>query len=538
MSSVAAAARESKGQNKKKKQYDDEELMQEEQEEASTAPAADDWPRELPEGLRAISLEYVWSERVFLLKGGRELFVTLDHLLRHLGTLSIQEPDHYGDQVIGHRRLRVDIIVKEASLACWLGPEMSFDNFKFKGSGQLYLEPERVGNLSDNVHVNGEILNTMTHRCSGPCEWRGEHHDIPFADWAKAEAERSETELSQFMQLHDICNGDLNHILDMLDQYHRQPLGPQSYLVEGLIARGVVTLLLGKKGAGKTNIGLELAVDTAAQRDTWLGFSLKPNGGAVVYLYGEDSKEDVEERARTINGGKTPITLRLSRYDGRTIKEIVRELRGIKIDLIVIDPARKFYEGDEDGSDAVSSFFTKIENIADSKKAAVLVCHHLKRGSAPRDVHEVPNWMRGSQVFLDRPRTILALHRVGSKTTFGIPAPNGGDPLHNLKASRMFTGVRRLQRDESTQRHVPLDEQSKGDAKMDTSAEERVMVALKNLNAKGARVVGAKEHELFAWNPPELEGMSRAAVRKTVKSLIAAGRIIRDASGALAPRAE
>jgi len=133
MSSVAAAARESKGQNKKKKQYDDEELMQEEQEEASTAPAADDWPRELPEGLRAISLEYVWSERVFLLKGGRELFVTLDHLLRHLGTLSIQEPDHYGDQRYGHRRLRVEIIVKEASLARWLGPEMNFDNFKFTG---------------------------------------------------------------------------------------------------------------------------------------------------------------------------------------------------------------------------------------------------------------------------------------------------------------------------------------------------------------------------------------------------------------------
>jgi hypothetical protein len=191
-----------------------------------------------------------------------------------------------------------------------------------------------------------------------------------------------------------------------------------------------------------------------------------------------------------------------------------------------------FYEGDEDGSDAVSSFFTKIENLAHAKKAAVLVCHHLKRGSAPRDIHDVPNWMRGSQVFLDRPRTILALHRVGSKTVLGIPAPNGGDPLHNLRASIMFTGVRRLQRDEATFRHMSLDEHTKGDP--NANAPERVLAALANLIDKGATMTtSSAKRELFAWNPPELEGMSRAAVREAIKRLIAEGRVLQSASGVL-----
>jgi AAA domain len=470
---------------------------------------ADQWSRDarapLPDNLRVVALELVCNANVLDLDtDGRETFATLESLLRHLGTVSVHKqgeatffgPNRYGET---SRLLRVDILVKQSSLESWSGLE---ECFKFTGSKEDFRFFNGRCKIGENIQIEHyEILDSMGHRCSGDersCEWRGAPSDIGFAEWAEAEAERSESELSQFVQLHNICNGDLIQILTILEQHHAKPKGPQTYLVEGLIARGVVTLMLGKKGAGKTNIALELAVDTAEQQPTWLGFPLKSNGGLVVYLYGEDSQEDVEERVRAMNGGRSPLTLRLMRYDGRKIEAIVKELGNLKVDLIVIDPARKFYEGDEDGSDAVSSFFTKIENLAHAKKAAVLVCHHLKRGSAPRDIHDVPNWMRGSQVFLDRPRTILALHRVGSKTVLGIPAPNGGDPLHNLRASIMFTGVRRLQRDEATFRHMSLDEHTKGDP--NANAPERVLAALANLIDKGATMTtSSAKRELFAW---------------------------------------
>jgi hypothetical protein len=503
----------------------------------------DDWSRAvkagLPDGLRVIAVEYVCKKEVLDLDTeGREVFATFTDLLRHFGTVSVHKmgqtrfgPNHYTEE---SRLLRVDIIVKQSSLA-----RFGSDIFKFTGSKQDIQFSRSRCNTDENMRLEHfEVLDTMAHRCSGDerdCEWRGRTSDMGFAEWAKAEAERSEVELSQYMQLQDICNGDLFQILILLDNYHRKPLGPQTYLVEGLIARGIVTLMLGKKGVGKTNVGLELAVDTAEQRNTWLGFPLKPNGGLCVYLFGEDSPENVEGRIRAMNGGRMPITLRPMPYDGREIKTIVKELGNLKIDLIIIDPARKFYEGDEDGSDAVSSFFTKVENIARDKKAAVLVCHHLKRGSTPKDIHDVPHWMRGSQVFLDRPRTILALHRVGTKTTFGIPAPNNGDPLHNLPASIMFNGVRRLQRDEATFRHVPLEGEQHA---KDTSDEGRVMAALRGLVKKGATVTSSDERELFTWTPSQLEGMSRAAVRKAVKSLLDAGQIVRSSAGTLAPKAD
>ena len=146
-----------------------------------------------------------------------------------------------------------------------------------------------------------------------------------------------------------------------------------------------------------------------------------------------------------MNGGEKPLLLKLLKFNENTmIESIIADLKksGIKVDLLIVDPARKYYRGDEDGSDAVSDFFTKAEAFANQTKAGLVVSHHLKREAKPRSLHEVPFWVRGSQVWLDRPRVILAMHRHNDVTTFGIPAPNDGDPLHNLKASTMFAGVR------------------------------------------------------------------------------------------------
>ena len=72
------------------------------------------------------------------------------------------------------------------------------------------------------------------------------------------------------------------------------------------------------------------------------------------------------------------------------LKEFVTLLREKeKVALLVVDPARKFFRGDEDGSDAVSDFFTKLEVFARQKNCAVLVLHHLKRNATPRTISEV-----------------------------------------------------------------------------------------------------------------------------------------------------
>jgi AAA domain len=332
------------------------------------------------------------------------------------------------------------------------------------------------------------------------------------------------------------CNGAFGEMLKVIQ---RQPAGEQQFIVAGLIPRGVVTLLLARKAVGKTNALLELAVGIAERQATWWDFELHPSDGFVVLLLGEGSIEDAEERVRAMNGGQMPLLLKLQKFnEGTMIEDIIANLKRIKVDLLIIDPARKYYRGDEDSSDAVSTFFTNVEAFANQTKAGLVVSHHLKREAKPRSIHEVPHLLRGSQVWLDRPRVVLAMHRHGSETTFGIPVPDGDDPLHNMKAASMFSGVRRLRRDEATFTHIPTDaDKKKGKRTEEQMEDDRVLAVIARLLEEDKRVSSSFKHELFSFKPRkrtwELDDMTRVEVRAAVQRLIEAGRVLKRASGAL-----
>jgi hypothetical protein len=349
------------------------------------------------------------------------------------------------------------------------------------------------------------------------------------------------------MHLRDACNGKIKEMETVLDRQQYRA-GPQQFLVEGLIPKSVPVLLLAKQKVGNTNAMLELAVAVARRESQWLGFPLRSGHGFAVYLFGEGSREDAEERVRTMNGGELPLLLNLVPYDGTEIDEILKSLSGVSIELLIVDPARKFYKGDEDGSDAVSEFFTKLEEFGRRKHAALVVTHHLKREAAPRTIHDVPRCMRGSQVFLDRPRVVLAMRRAGTETQFGIPAPDG-QPLHNFRGATMFSGTRRLRRDEATFRHVVLGTVEGKGAVAAGSAEtatdntelisvgvgsndvERVRAAVVSLIGQGQRVTSRGKRELFKLKP--LDGISRSATRTAIGLLESDGVLRRDPSGAL-----
>jgi hypothetical protein len=244
----------------------------------------------------------------------------------------------------------------------------------------------------------------------------------------------------------------------------------------------------------------------------WLGHRINPPHGLVVYLYGEDSPEEMKRRVKLLCSeyGYThgyPPLLRLVRYNGQPIKELLAAFKDAKVDLLIIDPARKFFEGDEDGSDAVNKFFHDLDPFLEAKRAAIVTAHHCRRGAAPRNVNEVPDHMRGSQVFLDRPRVVLAMHRAGDVTSFGIPLTPAG-PRHNMDGKVMLQGVMRLKRDEATFRHVVITKEAPSTSDLDI---ERVRAALACLADRGQSITGADP--LFKLGLPELEGMSRTAVR-------------------------
>jgi AAA domain len=220
--------------------------------------------------------------------------------------------------------------------------------------------------------------------------------------------------------------------------------------------------------------------------------------------------------------------------DGRDIAALLERYKNTKVALLIVDPARVYLAGDEDSSDPVDSFFTRVADFAAAKNCAALVLHHLKR-NATQNFSEIANWLRGSGVFLDRPRVVLALLRKdGKPSEFGVAARNG-IPLHNLSSAEMFTGVRRLRFDEDTKRHLPVGVPNAGEqpAEADDEAAEAVLAAVARLVQEGERVTRTGASSVYDRKPAELDGVSRKRARTAVDALLASGRLDCDAGGSL-----
>ena len=353
-------------------------------------------------------------------------------------------------------------------------------------------------------------------------------------------AQTTDKDLDRLFALADACSNNLMVIREALDRANRKP-EPVSFLVPGLVPRGVVTLLLGDKKTGKSAVAMELAVAIARKESHWLGFPLAPCKGHAVYLLGEDSPGEAARRVQSMTGGETPDLLYIIPADGTELDGLLETLKKHKVDCLIVDPARKYHTGNEDNSTEISNMLNKLQSFAAAKDCAVLVLHHLKRGAVIRNIDDLGTSYRGSGVYTDRARVTLGLRHAGNETEIGIPAP-GGTPLHNLLASEMFTGKRRLRRDEATFRHFPIGmtststtggnaAASKKDVPAETSASvERVAI---DLLQSGERVTKTGKAAIFERKIGALANLSRAATRAAVEALVADGRLCSDTAGAL-----
>jgi AAA domain len=244
-----------------------------------------------------------------------------------------------------------------------------------------------------------------------------------FEDWARA-AQVTADEIAKLVDLFEVTGGRLDSMAAAIRRTRAEP-PKNTFLVPGLIPDGAPTLLLGNRKAGKSTALLELAVAVARREPEWMGFPLNhERRGLAVYLSGEDSEAEVIERVRRMTGGETPYGLHVIPARGGDLDEIVENMQKENPRLIVIDPARKYFKGDEDGSDAVNDLFNRIEPLVQEKNCTAIVSHHLKRGADPRTVAAVADYVRGSGVWLDRPRVTLGMLRSGDETLFGISVPS------------------------------------------------------------------------------------------------------------------
>jgi hypothetical protein len=243
---------------------------------------------------------------------------------------------------------------------------------------------------------------------------QGEYKSGAFKTWVEGVAAREE-DFAGLLESIASCNGDVVEVAHQIE-IHEQTEAEEDdvWLVEGLLKAGGITLLAGHQKHGKSSILRQLVGAIVSGEETWLGFPLNRDidrNGLIIYLCGEDTIADSKKEISLAMGGK-PVPRRVNilparqKTEGHDYRNLRNTLAGFKhshVALVIVDPTRVYYKGDEDDSDTASELFKIVGEFIQDKKCPVIMAHHLKKDSRPRCLDDIARMIRGSGVSFSVP---------------------------------------------------------------------------------------------------------------------------------------
>lgn len=335
-----------------------------------------------------------------------------------------------------------------------------------------------------------------------------------------------------------------------VDLDSRAPRRQREYVLDPIIPRRVVTLLGGHGGAGKTMLGMQLAVHFAAGQ-AFAGFAPGP-GGRAVFLSFEDEGDDVLPRLDAIiaafNLPIEAVRANLEIYDGtQTEATIAEEVTGgglrftamldkvraaiVGSRLVVIDNASDTFGGNENNRRQVKTFIRKLARLARETDSAILLLAHIDKHAAKFGADN--NSYSGSTAWHNGARSRLALLVNGAAIELRHEKSNFSDLALPISLTRGAGGVL-----------LPLDAAQAAQAEkmvagIATAADaEHVFAALQAAIAGGYSVPTRTDGSATAWhtlsNYPGALGRALAARAGKVRThaalalLQSEGRIARE----------
>ncbi len=189
-------------------------------------------------------------------------------------------------------------------------------------------------------------------------------------------------------------------------------------IISGLLRYGEKMILQAPSKAGKSFLLMNLATSLTHGLD-WIGYPCKRT--KVLYCNFELSKNNCIRRMASIYTARG-----LTSYEGFDIlnlrgdknispvsefaEKLIKHIDGHGYGAIILDPAYKMIEGDENSAEFVSSFTRCIDRIAESEHSAVIYAHHHSKGAQSYKISM--NRGSGSGVFSRDADAILDLSEI------------------------------------------------------------------------------------------------------------------------------
>lgn len=164
-----------------------------------------------------------------------------------------------------------------------------------------------------------------------------------------------------------------------------QPQPPLSWLVDGIITRGSLSIFFGEPGAKKTYSLLSLAVSASIGK-SWLGMNTKLC--KVLVIDEESGEKRLSLRiGQVLRGeladGKAKLSyVSLAQFhlnERRDVDALQNLILDERADLVIIDALADIMSGDENSKEDVQPVMNSLRKIAETTNAGIVIIHHANK---------------------------------------------------------------------------------------------------------------------------------------------------------------
>ena len=219
-------------------------------------------------------------------------------------------------------------------------------------------------------------------------------------------------------------------------------------LIAGVLRRGHKMLISGSSKAGKSFLLMELCI-AIAEGVPWLGFPCRK--GRVLYVnleidpascvnrflkiyqaLGEEPKHMKDIIIWNLRGHAVPLD--------QLVPKLIRRVRDMRLDAIIIDPIYKVITGDENSASDMAAFCNQFDRICNETGCSTIYCHHHSKGA--QGAKRAMDRASGSGVFARDPDAQLDMIELELTTTTRTGWQRGAN---GMAAGRQPAGIRKLQ---------------------------------------------------------------------------------------------